>query len=232
MISLDKAVVARLVSHGHHFEILVDPQKAWLVREGEEAPITDVVASFDVYKDASRAEKAGEETLVEAFGTTQFEEIARKILKKGEIQLTTDQRKKMLEERRLQIVHLIAREAVDPKTNLPHPPARIERAMEEAKVSIDPFKSASRQVEEIVNKLRPLIPIRFAKARVAIKIGSQYSGKCYGYIHDLKKLKEEWLNDGSLAVLVEIPAGLQTEVYEKLNAMTHGSVETKLVEII
>ena len=45
-------------------------------------------------------------------------------------------------------------------------------------------------------------------------------------------VKEEWRNDGTLVVVVEMPAGMQTDVYEKLNALTHGSVETKLIETI
>ena len=231
MISLDDAVVARLTTHAHHFEILVDPEKAIEAKE-EDIPVGDWVASDEIYKEASKAEKASEESLKEAFGTTDFEEIARKIIQKGDIQITTEQRKEMQREKKKQIINIIARDAVDPRTNMPHPAARIEKAIDEAKVHIDPFKGTQRQIDEIIKKLRPVLPIKFAMARVEIRIPPQYTGKAYGVVHELKKIREEWRNDGSLLVVVEMPAGMQSKIYDKLNSLTHGSVETKLLETV
>ncbi len=231
MISLDKAVVARLTAHSHHFEILVDPEKAMEAKE-RDIPVGDWVAAEEVYKEASKAEKASEESLKEAFGTTSFDEIAKRIIQKGDIQLTTEQRKEMQQEKKKQIINVIARDAVDPRTNMPHPPARIEKALDEAKVHIDPFKGTQRQVDEIVGKLRLILPLKFAMARVEIRIPAKYAGKAYGAIHGLKRVREEWKNDGSLDVVVEMPAGMQPDIYDKLNSLTHGSVETKLLETI
>ena len=231
MISLDDAVIARLTSHGHHFELLVDPAKAVEAKE-HNLPLSDWIAADEVYKDSSKAEKASEETLKESFGTTDFETVARRIIEKGEIQITTEQRKEMQKEKKKQIVNMIARDAIDPRTNAPHPPVRIDKALDEAKVHIDPFKSTQRQMEDILEKLRLVLPIKFAMARIEIRVPSQHAGKAYGYIHGLKKVKEEWKNDGSLFVVVEVPAGLQSQVYDKLNSMTHGEVETKLLETI
>jgi len=232
VIPLERAVIARLDSHGHHFEIYVDPENAWKVREGKDIPLDDVLASDEIYKDASAAEKASEEVLSKTFGTSDYKEIAKKIMRDGEIQLTTEQRKKMQEQKKKQVIEMIARGAVDPRTNMPHPPARIERVMEENRIRVDPFKSAQRQLEDVIDQLRDKLPIKFAKARIAIKIPAEYAGKSYGYVHDLKRTREEWGNDGSLMAIIEIPAGLQSEVYDKLNALTHGSVETKLLETV
>jgi ribosome maturation protein SDO1 len=232
LIPLEKAVIARLDSHGHHFEMYVHPEKSWEVRQGKDVSLDDVLASDEVYKDAGKGEKASEEVLSETFGTTDYAEIAKKILKEGEIQLTTEQRRKMQEQKTKTVINMIARGAVDPRTNMPHPTSRIERIMEENRIRVDPFKSAESQVEDVVDELRDKLPIKFAKARIAIKIPADYAGKSYGYVHDLKRVKEEWGNDGSLMAIIEIPAGLQSEVYDKLNALTHGSVETKLLETI
>ena len=43
---------------------------------------------------------------------------------------------------------------------------------------------------------------------------------------DIKK--EEWKSDAWIAV-VEIPAGMQGEIYEKLNNMTGGKAEVKVL---
>ncbi|MBI5553833.1 MAG: hypothetical protein HY917_03780 [Candidatus Diapherotrites archaeon] len=43
-------------------------------------------------------------------------------------------------------------------------------------------------------------------------------------------MKEEWQNDGSVVVLFEVPGGLQSNLLNDLNHLTHGSVETRIVE--
>ena len=232
VIPLGQAVIARLSEQGHHFEILVDPKKAMKVKEGETISLDDVVASKDVYKDSAKGERAAEEIIKKVFNTNDFNEIAKKIIKKGEIQITTEQRHEMQKEKRSQIVTIIARESIDPRTNAPHPPARIEKAMEEAKVHVEPLKSAEIQIENVMEKLRAILPIKLAKVRIAIKVEANYAGKVYGYIHNLKIVKEEWSNDGSLIAVIEMPAGMQSEFYDKLNSMTHGGVETKILETV
>ncbi|MBN3037289.1 MAG: ribosome assembly factor SBDS [Candidatus Diapherotrites archaeon] len=232
MISLEDAVIARISSHGHHFEILVDPVLAHSLREGENVSLDEVVAARTVFKDSAKGEHASEDVLKEAFQSTDFNTIALKIIKKGEIQLTTEQRHQMQKEKKKQIINIICRESIDPRTKAPHTPTRVERALEEAKVHVDPFKPAQRQVEEILKKLSPVLPIRFAKARIAIRVPAEHAGRAYGFIHDLHRLKEEWASDGSLNAVVEIPAGMQTEIYDKMNALTHGSVETRLIETV
>ena len=52
------------------------------------------------------------------FKTTNSNEIIKQILLKGELNLTTDQRRKMVEEKRKQIIQYINKNFVDPKTKL------------------------------------------------------------------------------------------------------------------
>ncbi len=73
------------------------------------------------------------------FGTTELRTCVEKILIDGSIQLTTSQRKKMVSDKRKQIIHAISSTATDPKTRGPHPPIRIEHALDEARFSVDPF---------------------------------------------------------------------------------------------
>ena len=58
------------------------------------------------------------EKLLKAFKTEDQTEIAQIILEKGDLNLTTDQRRKMVEEKKKQIVTFIAKTYVDPKTHL------------------------------------------------------------------------------------------------------------------
>ncbi|HDN95520.1 MAG TPA: ribosome assembly factor SBDS [Thermoplasmatales archaeon] len=231
MVSLDEAIVARYGKKGKHFEILVDPKAVEMIMEGKEINILDYMAIDLIFKDASKGEKAAEESLKEIFGTTDVAEIALKIIKEGEFQLTTKQRKEMQERKKKAIVDYIARSAMDPHTKLPHPRDRIERAIEEAGVHIDAFKPVEEQVKKIISAIRPILPISVENVKIEVKIPAQYAGRAYGELINMAKLlKEEWQSDGSFKCVVEIPAGMQTQFYDKLNAMTKGEVITRLLK--
>ena len=230
MVNLDDAVIARLEYFGEHFEILVDPDLASDFKHGQDINVEDILAVEEIFKDAKKGDKASEEAMMKAFDTADHFEVAANILKKGQIQLTAQQRKEMQEEKRLKVVTTIAREAINPQTKLPHPVRRIEISMEEAKVRIDPFKSVDEQVNTTLKAIRVKIPIRFEKVKVAIKVPGDFSGKVYGAIPEFgKTVKEEWQQDGSWVAVVEIPGGMQDNFYLKLNELTHGQVETKLL---
>jgi ribosome maturation protein SDO1 len=230
MISLDDAVIARLDSHGERFEILVDPRQAALVRQGQPVNIEDVVAALNVFGNTSKATRASDESLMKVFQTTDFDTVARRIIIKGEIHLTAEQRKHMIDEKRRQVITFIARNAVNPQTGHPHPPARIERAMEEARVNIDPFKHLDEQVKETVKALRPLLPIRFEELRLAIRIPADFAAKAYGDIAAGSTMeKDEWQKDGSWVCVVRIPAGIQGEFYDLINKLSKGEGQVKIL---
>jgi ribosome maturation protein SDO1 len=230
MIPLEHSVVARLESFGERFEILVDPDKAALVRQGQPVEIEDVVAALNVFGNASKATRASDEALMKVFHTTDFNAVARKIIEKGEIHLTADQRKQMIDEKRRQVINFISRNSVNPQTGHPHPAHRIEMAMEEARVNIDPFKHLDEQVKETVKALRPLLPIRFEELRLAVKIPPENAARAYGDIAAASVMeKDEWLKDGSWVCVVRIPAGIQGEFYDLINKLSKGEGQVKIL---
>ena len=230
MVSLDDAITARLDSHGETFEILLDPKVFDLIKQGKTFDIVEYMAVEEVFKNASKGTKQSEEKLKEAFETDDVAEIARKIVEKGEIQITAEQRKEMLEVKKHKIIAYISANAINPQTKLPHPPTRIELALEEAKFRVDPFKSVDKQVEEAMHLLRPLLPIRFEKSKVAIRLKGDDYGKCYDdLVHFGIVEREEWQQDGSWIGLMEIPAGLITDLTNKLNSRTKGRADVKLI---
>ncbi len=230
MVSLDEAVTARLKRGSKHFEVLVEPEGALAFKRGEEVNLEDVLAVETIFEDANRGDRAAESDITNAFETSNPFEIASQILKNGELQLTAEQRKHILEEKKKKVIYTISRNAINPQTRAPHPPARIERAMEEAKVHIDPLKSVDQLVKITMKAIRPLIPIRFEEINVAVKIPPEYAPKAYGDISRSGSiLKEEWQNDGSWVAVVRIPAGIQNEFYALLNHLTKGEAQTKLL---
>jgi ribosome maturation protein SDO1 len=231
MVRLEDAVPARLKTHGTTFEVLVDPDGALSLRRGDNVNVEDILAVEDVFENASRGDRSAEEDLIKAFETTDVATIAEKIIKKGEISLTADQRKQIIENKRRQVIEIIARNAINPQTKTPHPPARIEQAMKEAKVNIDPSKSADELVNIAMKAIRPLIPIRFEEVEVAVKIPAGYAPKAYGEIAAFGKvIREAWQNNGSWIGVVKIPAGMQTDFYSLVNHLTKGEAETKLLK--
>ncbi|MBL7147862.1 MAG: ribosome assembly factor SBDS [Nanoarchaeota archaeon] len=229
-MDIEKAVVAKLNIRGNVFEILVDCEHALKFKRGEDVNLDDVLATNDIFKDIKKGEHAS--NLAKFFNTEDKKEIAKQIIKKGEIQLTAEYKQKLRDEKKKKIINLIHANAVNPENNLPHPITRIEIAMHDAKVKIDEFKSAEEQIKDVIDKLRPIIPIKYEVREIAVKIPAQYSGKSFSVLKRYgKMLKEEWGNDGSLLVALEIPGGLQMELIDKLNDLTKGSVDVKIMNV-
>ncbi|NWG10686.1 ribosome assembly factor SBDS [Candidatus Bathyarchaeota archaeon] len=225
----DKYTVARMIKDNEHFEVLVKPQKALDYRMEKLAAISEVLVTETIFSDANKGTKISEENLRKAFGITDPLKIAEIILKKGTLQLTTDQRRKMTEEKRKQIIDFIARQCVDPKTNLPHPPSRIENAMEKIHYPIDPFKSLEEQARDIIKLLRPILPLKMEQISLGVRIPAEHAARAYGTVKGFGTIKrEEWRADGSWFGVLEMPAGLYAPFLEKLGDVTKGTGEAKI----
>jgi len=230
MVSLDEAIIARYDYQGERFEVLVDPDKAYEFRESGKWD-SDILVEEAVFIDSRKGERAKTEHLLKAFGTDEPVEIAKIIIKKGDIQLTTEHRRKLREQKYNKIVSVISRNSINPKTNTPHPPDRIKAAMEEAGINVDIFTPVEEQVKTVLARLRPILPIRFEKTELAIKLSGEDYGKCYGDIVSFGEIKkQEWQKDGSWIGIVEIPAGVRMELIDKLNKRTKGNVEMRILK--
>ncbi|MBI4150400.1 ribosome assembly factor SBDS [Candidatus Woesearchaeota archaeon] len=223
--------LARLKKGGSVFEVAVDPDLAIEFKKGKAVDIKDVLRSEKIFSDVSRGVFAAETQLKAVFGSTDVLRIATTIMKEGEIQLTAEYREKLREEKRKRIITIIARNAIDPQTKFPHPPQRIENAMAEAKIKIDEYKTAEEQVDPIVKQLRPILPISFEQRKIAIRIPATHAGKAINAIMQFAKPQQEkWNDDGSYSCVIEIPAGLEADFYDRLNKLTHGGAETRVIQ--
>ncbi|MCI0503767.1 ribosome assembly factor SBDS [Candidatus Micrarchaeota archaeon] len=229
MTTLDRAIIASYERDGKRFEIYVDPDAAYAFVEKRKPDVKNILVAEEIYEDAKKGEKAKAADVQKVFHTTDIMAILEFILKNGEVQLTTEQRRKKVEEKRKQVVAILLREAIDPRTKAPHTQIRLEQAMEQARIHIDPFKDPREQMEEVVKELRPILPMKFEKMKIAVKVPAAYAHKCYGTLKNYGIEKEQWLGSGDLVVVVEIFGGMQGEFYDKINKLTAGSVETKVL---
>jgi len=239
-IDLGGFIVGRIVKEGRTFEMLLAPDKAWeakkIIREeinkrlmegskksrisaeellkNPEISIELIFESFTVFEDLRRGKKATDGDMEAVFNTTDGRIIASHILLEGEIHWTQTQRDDERDKKLKQIITIITKNAINPQNKKPHPYQRIEKVIEEAKVKVDLMRSAEEQVEDVLKQIRAIIPIRMEQVEIAIKIPK----------------KEEWQSDGSWVSVVSLPAGLQMELIDKLNKLTHGRVQTKLMK--
>lgn len=220
----------RLSVMGERFEILVRPDPALDFKLGKLAEISNVLVVDTIFTDSGKGLRASEEKLKKAFNTVDVLEIAGIILKRGELQLTTEQRHRLVEEKRRQIISFISRNCIDPRTGFPHPPTRIEQALEQIRVVIDPFKSGEEQARAIIDDLRPILPLKFEKIKIAVKVPPEHAAKVIGIVKEFGDVsRDEWQSDGSWIAVVEMPAGLHAPFLERIGKATQGNYQTKML---
>jgi len=226
---MDKLTVVKYSYAGEKFEILVKPDPAFDYKLGKITEISKILISDEIYTDSGKGTRASNELLIKVFKTEDVTKIAEIMMRKGELNLTTEQRKKMTADKRKQIVTFIAKTYVDPKTHLPHPPLRIEQAMTDGRVSVDPFKNPDEQIKDIVEKLRPIIPLKTENIILEISVPAQFVAQSYTVLKSTGSLKkEDWQPNGSLKAILEIPAAARPNVIDRLSAITKGTANVEV----
>jgi ribosome maturation protein SDO1 len=223
-----KHTTARFQRGNEQFEILVKPDQALNYHLGKTSSLAGILVTETIFSDASKGIKVSDESLRKTFSTTEILKVAEIILKKGTIQLTTEQRRKMTNEKKRQIITFISRQCLDPRTNLPHPPTRIEQAVEQIHYSIDPFGSEEKQAKEIIKLLQPILPLKMEQLSISVHITAQYAARAYGKVKEFGTIKhEEWRGDGSWYAIIEMPAGLYYSFIERIGNITKGNAVVK-----
>jgi len=217
---------ARLTKGKNHFEVLVDMDSALKFKKGESDYLTLEIEI--IFTNAHRGDKAARDVLETSFGTADPLEIGKVIVKQGEVLVNQEHRDEEKEKKIKQVIDFLARNAIDPKTGHAHSSERLKNALDQAHVSIKNVP-VENQIIEILEQLNKVIPIKVETKKVKITIPAIQTGKAYGLVAQYKQ-KENWLNDGSLEVIVDVPAGILIDFYEKLNSSTHGSALTEEVK--
>jgi len=218
--------VARIKQKGKPFEIIVDLDEALAFKKGTSDWLE--VGGDRIFKDTKKGDVASRSDLEDCFGTTDVLEIGKKIVKNGEILVTQEYRDEEREKKVKQVIDFLSKNTTNPQTGRPHTPQRIESALEEAHVNIKNTPIDS-QMKEIMEQLSKVLPIKTEIKKVKITIPAIYTGKVYNTIIQYKET-ENWMNDGSLEVVVAIPAGMVMDFYDKLNSATHGAAVTEEIK--
>lgn len=217
----NKNVPAKLKVGSKFFEIMVDVEQAVKMRKGMPVNIQNILVVDGIFTNIKTGAKASGADLQAAFQTEDLYAIAEKIVRKGDIEIPQEFRDQEQENKRKKVIDFFVRNAVDARTTRPFTPQQIESALGQAGVNIDnkPFEQIISNVTEALGKI---LPLKIETKKLAITIPVIYTGKAYGVVNEYKE-KEDWLANGDLRVVVNIPVGLQSEFYDKLNAITHGA---------
>jgi ribosome maturation protein SDO1 len=222
----DKFTIVRYSAGNDKFEILVKPDPALEYKLGKKMDISNIMISDEIYSDANKGTRCSSEKLMKHFKTTDQLEIAKQIMDKGDLNLNTDQRRKMIEEKKRQIVEYINKNFVDPKSHMPHPVSRINAVLDEARVAIDPFKRLDDQLKNIIESLRKIIPLKSEILELTVTVPSQFSGQSFSVFKTIGEIKsEQWLSDGSLQVILSINAGMKSSFLDRIGTATKGSAQ-------
>jgi len=211
--------LARIKKAGKNFEVLIDLDNALKFKKGELSGIEP--EGNKIFTDSKKGQVASPSDLQAVFGTNDVNQVAAKIVKEGEVQLSQEHRDEAREQKIKQVVDFLARNSIDPQSGNPHTPERIKRALEQAHVNIKDLP-IDKQIPEIVEAISKIIPIKIDTKKVKIIVPAMHTGKAYGIASQYKKA-EKWLENGDLEIVVEVPAGIIMDFYDKLNSVTHGS---------
>ncbi len=227
----DKISIIRYVYKNNKLEILVNAKTAFDYKYKKNKDCTNIFIYDDIYSDSKKGIRFPIGKLETIFKTKNLDTIKKIILENGELNLTTDQRHMMKEQRKKQIIEFISKTFIDPKSNLPHPPLRIEQAINDAQISIDPYKNIQDQIKNITDKIRLNLPLKpSSKMKLLITISNQYTSRSYSILKSMGKLiRCDYQTDGSLKAIVEIQAALKPVMIDKLNIITKNNA---LVEVI
>ncbi len=230
-VDLGNLTLVRYSSHGKRLEMIVNPEQAWLFSQGEDINIDDIVEGYTIFENLSKGLKADGDTLSDIFGTSDEKKIAIEMLKRGDLQLTQEQRKQFLKEKRDEIIEFLVTRGVNPKTKTAIPASRIEKAIDQAGIKIDRNEAAADQAMKIITQIQGILPIKIETATIEFIIPAILSGKLYGMIKAYGDVsKENWGSDGSLTLVSRVPAGMVASILEEVSDYSQGKVRSTVVK--
>ncbi|MGQ9478430.1 MAG: ribosome assembly factor SBDS [Thermoproteota archaeon] len=202
-----QSTISRLTLHGGKFEILVAPDPALNFKLTRKGDIRKILLVDEVYSDAKKGLRVSSEKLRKFFGTMDVFSIAEKIILEGELQLTSEQRRRMIEGKKQQIIAMLSRILVDPSTGNPIPSLRIEQAFNQVSISVDPFKPPEEQVKDTIKVLRQAFQFKVNEVTLTITCPRDLSNDVYGFTSLFGEIDQSKVQkDKSVRLTVRIPS--------------------------
>jgi len=211
------STISRLTLHGEKFEIIVAPDPALNFKLTGKGDVRKILLVDEVYSDSKKGLRVPSEKLRKFFGTTDVYVIAEKILKEGDLQLTGEQRRRMIESKRQQIVAMLSKLLLEPSSGNPIPSLRIEQSLSQTGVSIDPFKPPEEQVKNVVKALRKVLQFKVNEVVLTLTCAQTLSNDVYGFANSIGEVDQTRVQkDKSVKITVRVPSVTMSYFLENL----------------
>lgn len=176
----------------------------------------------EIFKNSSKGDRAKGSELQEVFGTENMNDCINMMLEKGDYPLSTEERKKKVEEKRAEIKNYIFSNYTDEK-GLRFPMTRVEAALAEMKAKIDGDTPTDKQLKPILKKLPEIIRVKKRQGvRGVFRIRHQYLGKCQSVIQmNSTVLSERYVAKGAIIEVSLLPQQ-QDYLLETIAKLTDG----------
>ncbi len=215
-------VIARLQVKDKRFEVWVDCEKAMDIKNGKSNDIESALLVDKVFKDAKKGEVAG--NLKDHLKTDDVYQAALKIIKEGEVQVSAAYREKQLNTLKNRVIDEIVSTAIDATNNLPIPRKRIELALEQVHYNFDLKKPEKMQAEELMEKLKPILPLKVGEFSYMAEADPQYSSAVLSTIKRFGKVKASNLEGERIKVEFSVSPKDRDLLISKLKELTHGTI--------
>ena len=219
---VEDKVIAKLQIKDKRFEIWVDCDKAMDIKNGKSNDIESALLVDKVFKDAKKGEVAG--NLKDHLKTDDVYQAALKIIKEGEVQVSAAYREKQIGALKNRIIDEIVSTAIDATNNLPIPRKRIELALEQVHYNFDLKKPEKMQVEELIGKLKSILPLKIGEFSYIAEADPQYSSVVLSAVKRFAKVKGSDLEGAKIRVEFTVSPKDRDMLLSKLKELTHGTI--------
>jgi len=230
MVNLDTARIVKYETQGHEFELLVDPDLAQKLKDGEkkfDEIFNNLFAVEEIYIDAKKGKKASDKAIKDVFKTNDFKIVSKEIILKGKLNLTTEQKRKILQNKKLELINYIVRNSINPITKAPHTPQSVTNALEKIRFELDLNKSIDKQIDKIVEKLQPILPMTFQQSKITIFVPVGLAGKINKYINRYNVLNRKWSSNEFVCTII-VSIGLKDEFINTISGLTEGKTRFEI----
>jgi ribosome maturation protein SDO1 len=218
MSSTDFQVV-RLQHRDVKVEVLAKPGMVTKYRDGQ-CSLSDALVDDRIFSNANKGEVPPEADLAKF--DARGRELLELILKTGKYSLTAQEKRDVVERRRLEVINYIHDNFVDSTTGIPHPVVRIEAALGEIKAQIDPDMDAARIVHSLVPKLQPIIRLAEKVIEGTVKVPNSKLGQVVGICYNLATVGKEEYGPENAYIAVTLSPGKYDQFIDQLGRMSGG----------
>eukprot|EP00053_Salpingoeca_punica_P005646 m.55708 g.55708 ORF g.55708 m.55708 type:complete len:252 (-) comp13336_c0_seq4:723-1478(-) len=231
-IKLTNVAVVRLRKNALRFELACFRNKVMSFRQGLEKDLDEVLQIHTIFSNVSKGLVSSKADLEAAFPDMKEEDIILEILRKGEQQVSKEERDSQLDQTFKEVATIISDKCINPDTKRPYTISQIERAMHDIHISIQPSKSTKKQALEVMKLLKEHVPLERASMSVRIVLPKKEAKQVQANLKELLGAIEsqDWQGD-ILEIVSSIDPGNYRPIDEMVRAQTRGQGSVDILSV-